>query len=428
MINAAGVIFLTTDKKALFLQRSSEGDCAGLWAWPGGKIEENETPEEAVERECIEELGQFPKGNLKLHARCTKGYVDYTTYLMVVGKEFTPVLNGEHTAFVWAPIGSPPEPMHPGAEVALQKFTLDELGIARFMTDGRLASPQWYENIALFDIRITGTGIAYRRKFDEFAFRDPNIYLNQDFLDRCNGLPVILEHPKTSTLNTEEFANRVVGTTFVPYIKGDEVWAIVKIFDIPTAKIMEKNQLSTSPAVVFRDPDVNLKMSMEDGSTLLVEGKPSLLDHIAICSLGVWDKGGDPTGINIENNGDTHMPTEKEIEKKEEVKDDAEERKRADAEAGQKLDKILAHLDSINSRVDALEKDEKTKADDASKIADAEEKEKADAEEKAKKDAEEKEAEMKAKMDAEEKSEREDSVRKDEEDTRKRIADLEHPF
>jgi hypothetical protein len=259
-------------------------------------------------------------------------------------------------------------------------------------------------------------------------------------------------------LNTQEYDKRNVGSVFIPYIKGDEVWAICKILDRPTAKYMENNQLSTSPAVVFRNPDVNTELKLEDGTAFLIEGEPSLLDHVAICEIGVWDKGGDPKGIITE--GINKMTKEEEVKSDaaEEAKKDAAAK--ADAEAGQKLDKILAHLDSVStkvdsfgSRLDALEKQEKDepKKDSAKKdeekemekskhhIDDSdEEKFKKDAtakkdieEEKAKKDAEEKEEkakkDVKMRKDREEdekSTSKEDSARGDS-DIAKRIANLE---
>jgi len=42
----------------IFIARKREGkDLAGFWEFPGGKIEKNESPEEALERELNEELG-----------------------------------------------------------------------------------------------------------------------------------------------------------------------------------------------------------------------------------------------------------------------------------------------------------------------------------------------------------------------------------
>ncbi len=52
---AVGV--LRNDGKVFIQKRPPHGLMAGLWEFPGGKAEEHETPEEAVRREFMEELG-----------------------------------------------------------------------------------------------------------------------------------------------------------------------------------------------------------------------------------------------------------------------------------------------------------------------------------------------------------------------------------
>lgn len=52
---AAAVI--RRDGRYLIGRRENEGNCANLWEFPGGKIEEGETPEQCAVRECREELG-----------------------------------------------------------------------------------------------------------------------------------------------------------------------------------------------------------------------------------------------------------------------------------------------------------------------------------------------------------------------------------
>ena len=83
----------------------------------------------------------------------------------------------------------------------------------------------------------------------------------------------------------------------LPFIENDEVWAIARIMDKTAASEMAQMALSTSPSVVFRDPAVNMRLDLDDGSQLLIEGPASLLDHVAICRNGVWDKDDGPTGV-----------------------------------------------------------------------------------------------------------------------------------
>ena len=45
------------DSKILLCQRKSDDFYANLWEFPGGTVEENESYEQAIEREIAEELG-----------------------------------------------------------------------------------------------------------------------------------------------------------------------------------------------------------------------------------------------------------------------------------------------------------------------------------------------------------------------------------
>ncbi len=439
----AGILFTTTAGKALFLKRGPGGDCPGMWCFPGGTVEEGETAEQCAVREAKEELGKFPKGELALHTRTLTnlpdgGRVDFTTYHQKVAEEFPPELNGEHVGWAWAPVGEPPEPLHPGCRVALDKFNWDELGVARAMMAGALTSPQKYSNVHLFDMRITGTGVAYRNaKHDEkgkeiapeeFVYRRPENYLTEDFVQRCNGLQVIMMHPAKSLLNSKEFGARTVGAMMLPYIKGDEVWGIAKIYDDDAVAMLQATQMSTSPGVLLGDS--NHKLKTEDGTDLLIEGKPALLDHLAICERGVWDKGGEPSGVRTDNNGVSAMALT--VEDKKEVGELVAATfktmltdttfltaiRNDDAGGSKKLDTMLSTMDAFCGKMDAFGKrmdtfEKKMDADEeAKKVAadkkDSDDKDKdkkdsdEDAEAKAKKDAEE--AEAKAKKDAEDKA------------------------
>ena len=53
----AAVALVDADRRVLIAQRPEGKSLAGLWEFPGGKLEEGETPEQALIRELEEELG-----------------------------------------------------------------------------------------------------------------------------------------------------------------------------------------------------------------------------------------------------------------------------------------------------------------------------------------------------------------------------------
>jgi len=279
---------------------------------------------------------------------------------------------------------------------------MHELDIAKAIMAGELSSPQQYENIWLFDVRVTGTGTSYRQALDEYVYRPPEDFLSDDFVERCNGLPLIFEHPTEGILDTKEYRDRAIGMVILPYLKGDEVWGIAKVFDDDAAQLMLTSHISTSPAVVFRDAGSTETIELSDGKTVLIEGKPSYLDHLAICEEGVWDKGGTPNGVNI--NEDSTMANED----------------KAPAwadELGKRFDSMSARMDAIeNKGGDKFEADsaKKDSFDGLEKKVEGEGYDKEAAEKIAGKVAEEK----KAKADRKDSDEDREDARKDSEEER----------
>ena len=53
----SAVALIDRDSRVLLAQRPEDKSMAGLWEFPGGKIEPGETPEAALVRELNEELG-----------------------------------------------------------------------------------------------------------------------------------------------------------------------------------------------------------------------------------------------------------------------------------------------------------------------------------------------------------------------------------
>ena len=72
MINVVAAIIRDKDNKILIAQRNLKKAQGGLWEFPGGKIEPNETKEHAIVREIKEELD--------MDITC-KGYFDEKEYV-----------------------------------------------------------------------------------------------------------------------------------------------------------------------------------------------------------------------------------------------------------------------------------------------------------------------------------------------------------
>ncbi len=133
-IKGAGIMLMTPDGKALFLLRSPQSHRPNMWDFPGGKADDNETPEMTAKRETKEEIGSLPYGELKplSDTSCPDDSgtdVDFITFCMYVRHEFKPKLDGEHTAYVWRTLDNAPQPLHPGIdEVISQAMSGQEMG------------------------------------------------------------------------------------------------------------------------------------------------------------------------------------------------------------------------------------------------------------------------------------------------------------
>lgn len=397
-IFGSGIMF-RQGKYVFLIQRSDDG----TWCQPGGTVEPGELAIDAARREVLEEVGYQYDGPLTPHSV----YGDYLTFRAEVPERFEAKLNDESLAAGWFHIDDMPKPLHqPFAEMLAQQ-ALNETEVAALIADGTLSSPQFFINMWMFAIRVTGTGVTWRSADQQMAFRNPDDYLTPEFLQRVAGVPLIWLHPEKNKLDSDEFAKRVIGTLTNSWVADNgEVWAIARVYDAEAAEIMATRQLSTSPTVTFSEmQDSIIKI---DGQPLLVEGSPVLLDHVAICEQGVWDKLLAPTGVKSDS-----IPNE--AEKMDEEKF---------------VELFNKCMDARMAKADSEEADRKAKAD----AEEAAKKEKADAEAKeaeeakAKADAEEKAAKEKADVEAKEKADAEEAERmakeKADSELRQQIADL----
>lgn len=397
-IFGSGIMF-RQGKFVFLIQRSDDG----TWCPPGGTVEPGELAIDAARREVLEEVGYQYDGPLTPHSI----YGDYLTFRAEVPERFEAKLNDESLAAGWFHIDDLPKPLHqPFAEMLAQQ-ALNETEVASLIADGTLSSPQFFINMWMFAIRVTGTGVTWRSADQQMAFRNPDDYLTPEFLQRVAGVPLIWLHPEKNKLDSDEFAKRVIGTLTNSWVADNgEVWAVARVYDAEAAEIMATRQLSTSPTVTFSEmQDSIIKI---DGQPLLVEGSPVLLDHVAICEQGVWDKLLAPTGVKSDS-----IPNE--AEKMDEEKIVALINKAIDA----RMAKADAEAADLKAKADAEEAAKKEKADAEAKEAE---------EAKAKADAEEKAAKEKADAEAKEKADAEEAERmakeKADSELRQEIADL----
>lgn len=117
----AGVLIFAKDLPGfLWIKRSASCDEPGTWCIPGGGVEDYETIEEAVIRECNEEIGYTDLGKLLHLYRDRNGDFTYHSHLAIVDKHFEPTLNDEHTDYQWSI--EPPKPLHPRLALAITKW------------------------------------------------------------------------------------------------------------------------------------------------------------------------------------------------------------------------------------------------------------------------------------------------------------------
>lgn len=109
MDGSTGIIFDKSRKQVLLLKRRD----VPVWVFPGGRIEKNETPEQACIREVLEETG-YGVRIVRKTAEYTHGNSERKNYFfeceIISGR---PTLGSETKDINFFPINNLPEPCHP---------------------------------------------------------------------------------------------------------------------------------------------------------------------------------------------------------------------------------------------------------------------------------------------------------------------------
>lgn len=101
MIEVTAAI-IRREGRVLICQRPAGKRCGLLWEFPGGKLEEGESGEQCIRRECREELSA-ELAEVRLFAEVVYEYPGYTVHIRFYTAELAagePVRR-EHAAFRW---------------------------------------------------------------------------------------------------------------------------------------------------------------------------------------------------------------------------------------------------------------------------------------------------------------------------------------
>ncbi|MEG2458074.1 MAG: (deoxy)nucleoside triphosphate pyrophosphohydrolase, partial [Bacilli bacterium] len=92
MINVVAGI-LKKDNKILIARKKEGKSLAGYWEFPGGKIEDGETPQESLIRELMEEMNI----NIKVNEYVGESIYDYGNIVISLKGYLAEILDGEIT-------------------------------------------------------------------------------------------------------------------------------------------------------------------------------------------------------------------------------------------------------------------------------------------------------------------------------------------
>jgi hypothetical protein len=177
-----------------------------------------------------------------------------------------------------------------------------ELDTALAVGNGMLSSPRQLFNSYYVNLRISGTGVAWRDTAKEYVYRDPMIWLSDEMRRRVLGLPVIIEHPSTDVMSSRYFGERVVGFIVASMVRRSGLWGTARIIDETACNMIIQGLFDTSPAVVLNEGS-SAYVDVDD-KKLLIESSPIFIDHLALVytgsgNKGVWQRSNGP-GVEVE--------------------------------------------------------------------------------------------------------------------------------
>ena len=417
-IRAAGIMYVSGNS-VLLMKRAAKGDQEGTWAFPGGKIEDGETPEQAAIRESYEETGLKP-ASMEQIDHTDNGAVEFTTFLAKT-EQTEPTLNEEHTGFQWADLASLPQPLHPGVAKTLKAYTANKHTMDAAFAEAQTAREEDINNyITIKKNPISRSGV-FQYLGRSIGAPDPdkiyNVYrpaeeFTPEMLESFKLIPIVNDHtmlgPQDKGFVPAE-EKGVHGTTGAEVIFEDGIlYAPLRIFSETLSKMIEsgKTALSLGYRCIYEKASGIFNGQAYDYIQRQLRGNHLALVDAARCDVAVLDNhmAFDHFDLSLDNSKETTM-ADKEME---------ERLKKAE-------DELKECKDWMTGRMAKDAEEEKSKEEEKKKAEDEAEKEKEakDAEEAEKKKKEAEDAKARDAMSEEEKKKADEKKAEDEEKEKK---------
>lgn len=234
------------DGRVLLMKRAEGVVNGGTWAFPAGKIEEGETPEQAALREFTEETGR-ELAQPRIEIASQAGFRLYA----VQGEQFEPIICPEHTEYMWADPAALPDNLHPGIAESLAN------GAAIVQDSARTEDVNDYTTIRRNPISRAGVFQYMGRDIPNAPEKDKiyNVYrpaeelADADALASFEAIPFIDDHVMLGSAEKGWMPPEkkgVQGTIFNPVFENGVLLADIKIFSQVLKDMIQrgKNNLS----------------------------------------------------------------------------------------------------------------------------------------------------------------------------------------
>ena len=239
-------IVYTDDEKILWMRRTKDNS----WGFPGGHVEEGESPIEGAIRESREEIKHVPTTGLNLI------YEDGKVRLFGCNDgRFDPVLNDEHDVFVWATIEDAPEPLFHKIDEQMEEIA--EEAYASAMDKREYDTNGWYE-IKDNPLSVVGVYPYMGRSISSECIQDhlygvyrPESELSsQDCIDSFKLIPWIDDHVMLGsedaglTPSEQKGVQGVIGQDV--YFDGTTLRGNIKVFSEAMANLIANGKKELS--------------------------------------------------------------------------------------------------------------------------------------------------------------------------------------